>query len=304
MRYSDLIPKPVSPRALVPERAYHGSPHKFDRFSLDHLGTGEGAQAYGYGLYFAGKKEVAEFYRDAISYTRAVANKGWVAPPEIPKEMGAEIVSMLSGFFGESDPGFIMMNVRQAAQGISQSERYIRQLTDRLEGLKPEGRALAPPAIKRMEDELASATRTLEDEKRAARIFPTLSKYGVEAFVAKGTLYHVEIPEEDEFLLWDTTLDKQPGPVTAALEKLHDPVVAAWRENGAWAHVTGETLYKTLSGGITRASMLMQKETSERLHGLGIAGIKYFDAGSRTTGDGTYNYVVFDDSRVSLHDVE
>lgn len=34
-------------------RAYHASPHDFDKFSMDKLGTGEGAQAYGKGLYFA-----------------------------------------------------------------------------------------------------------------------------------------------------------------------------------------------------------------------------------------------------------
>ena len=30
-------------------RAYHGSPHDFDEFSMDAIGTGEGAQAYGRG---------------------------------------------------------------------------------------------------------------------------------------------------------------------------------------------------------------------------------------------------------------
>ncbi|MFA5457306.1 MAG: hypothetical protein WC261_06715, partial [Synergistaceae bacterium] len=43
--------------------AWHGSPHDFDKFSKDKIGTGEGAQAYGHGLYFAGKREVAEFYK-------------------------------------------------------------------------------------------------------------------------------------------------------------------------------------------------------------------------------------------------
>jgi len=46
-------------------RAYHGSPHDFDRFSLDKIGTGEGAQAYGHGLYFADNEDVARSYRDA-----------------------------------------------------------------------------------------------------------------------------------------------------------------------------------------------------------------------------------------------
>jgi hypothetical protein len=31
--------------------AYHGSPHDFDKFSMDAIGTGEGGQAYGHGLY-------------------------------------------------------------------------------------------------------------------------------------------------------------------------------------------------------------------------------------------------------------
>lgn len=43
-------------------RAYHGSPHDFDRFSLDHIGTGEGAQMYGHGLYFADNIDVAKSY--------------------------------------------------------------------------------------------------------------------------------------------------------------------------------------------------------------------------------------------------
>ena len=33
--------------------AYHASPHTFDKFSMDKIGEGQGAQAYGHGLYFA-----------------------------------------------------------------------------------------------------------------------------------------------------------------------------------------------------------------------------------------------------------
>lgn len=47
-------------------RAYHGSPHDFDRFSTDKIGTGEGAQAYGHGLYFAEREATAKSYRDAL----------------------------------------------------------------------------------------------------------------------------------------------------------------------------------------------------------------------------------------------
>lgn len=45
------------------QSAYHGTPHKFDEFSLEHIGSGEGAQAHGWGLYFAENKEVSESYK-------------------------------------------------------------------------------------------------------------------------------------------------------------------------------------------------------------------------------------------------
>jgi len=45
-------------------RAYHGSPHRFERFDISKIGTGEGATAYGRGLYFAGAEPVARRYRD------------------------------------------------------------------------------------------------------------------------------------------------------------------------------------------------------------------------------------------------
>jgi hypothetical protein len=34
-------------------KAYHSSPHDFEKFDLSKIGTGEGAQVYGHGLYFA-----------------------------------------------------------------------------------------------------------------------------------------------------------------------------------------------------------------------------------------------------------
>jgi hypothetical protein len=48
-------------------RAYHGSPHDFDRFDMSKIGTGEGAQAYGSGLYFAENEAVARMYRDQLA---------------------------------------------------------------------------------------------------------------------------------------------------------------------------------------------------------------------------------------------
>lgn len=58
----------VTPEALF-SAAWHGSPHDHDNFSTEHIGTGEGNQAYGWGLYYAGSREVAEHYRDVLSRT-------------------------------------------------------------------------------------------------------------------------------------------------------------------------------------------------------------------------------------------
>jgi len=54
---------------------YHGTPHRFDKFDSSKIGTGEGAQAYGYGLYFAEKKGVANTYAVNLS-NRDAANQG------------------------------------------------------------------------------------------------------------------------------------------------------------------------------------------------------------------------------------
>jgi hypothetical protein len=48
-------------------RGYHGSPYSFDKFDINKIGSGEGAQVYGRGLYFAEAEDVAKHYRDNIS---------------------------------------------------------------------------------------------------------------------------------------------------------------------------------------------------------------------------------------------
>lgn len=49
--------------AVYNQTAYHGSPHKFDTFDLGAIGTGEGRQVHGWGLYFAQDRKVAKNYR-------------------------------------------------------------------------------------------------------------------------------------------------------------------------------------------------------------------------------------------------
>jgi hypothetical protein len=47
--------------------AYHASPYDFDRFDISKIGTGQGAQSFGHGLYFAENPAVADEYRQEFS---------------------------------------------------------------------------------------------------------------------------------------------------------------------------------------------------------------------------------------------
>lgn len=53
--------------SILFQTAYHGSPYNFDNFSTENIGSGEGNQSFGWGLYFSNKKEVAEYYADKLS---------------------------------------------------------------------------------------------------------------------------------------------------------------------------------------------------------------------------------------------
>ena len=50
-----------------PATVYHGTPHRFTKFDSSKIGTGEGNQTYGYGLYLAENPEVAQSYKQALS---------------------------------------------------------------------------------------------------------------------------------------------------------------------------------------------------------------------------------------------
>ena len=62
----DHISSVLSNYAMAaPITAYHSGPHLFDRFDSGKIGTGEGNQSYGHGLYFSQREDVAQTYKDA-----------------------------------------------------------------------------------------------------------------------------------------------------------------------------------------------------------------------------------------------
>lgn len=57
--------------------AYHGSPTKFDEFSLKYISTGEGYQVHGWGIYFTLDKEVARGYKYRLGKKKERQLENW-----------------------------------------------------------------------------------------------------------------------------------------------------------------------------------------------------------------------------------
>lgn len=68
------------------QSAFHGSPHKFEKFDLGAIGTGTGIQAHGWGLYFAFSKNTAKRYRDRLKVRRdTYTDEGSLVEVDIPE---------------------------------------------------------------------------------------------------------------------------------------------------------------------------------------------------------------------------
>jgi hypothetical protein len=80
--------------ALKAATVFHGSPHKFTKFDPKKIGTGEGAQAYGHGMYVAESPEVAGQYRKQLApgFTRTVDDVAFDASN--PQHLAASYMQM------------------------------------------------------------------------------------------------------------------------------------------------------------------------------------------------------------------
>ena len=67
MQQPGIYAEPRNEMLLGEVDAWHGSPHKFEKFAMSKVGTGEGAQAFGHGLYFTSEKGVAKHYADKLA---------------------------------------------------------------------------------------------------------------------------------------------------------------------------------------------------------------------------------------------
>ena len=262
--------------------AYHGSPHKFDKFDLSKIGTGEGAQAYGHGLYFAESEPVAKGYRDQLKQDFAFVD-GEKIPHPSEENPDTNLTYTLANHLYQMG-----WNVDQA---IDFANKHAESLKADLESENQYKRGKAEHA-----------------QKWAKDIAPFKGKK-VEWKQDPGHMYEVSInAHPDHFLDWDKPLSEQhPHVQSKFIEAMagNDPLVKELIQGltpedygmiGLFPKSKGSQAYKTLSdqvGGSEKASKI--------LNDLGVRGIKYLDAGSRRDTDKpTRNYVVFDDKLVNV----
>ena len=277
--------------------AWHGSPHKFDKFSMDQIGTGEGAQAYGHGLYFADSEDVAREYRDRLS-------------------TGIDGNNSLTYKIGDSeyvrgDPEWKAIATIQN-DGLEKAEELRQIYSNDLAAGEP---YINAETVKRYSDALDRV------------------KAGEEWAESAGALYRTEIDVTPESLLdWDKPLSEQSDLALQAFDISRDDLakldslnaqlreigtenvgspewdavqsqIAAMREaNPALASTTGQELYRNLTeaGRMYEGPIKGSGDASSLLSDRGIKGIKYLDGDSRAAGNGTSNYVIFDDGLINI----
>ena len=299
---------------LWSQTAYHGGPHRgIEKFSTDKIGTGEGAQAYGWGLYVASKEEIAEWYRrnltDGVNASRPYY---YAEGLNTPAEMMAWRTLMEN--FEDSD----YVDARDIPVSV------LAAWSDRL---ADDGQPAA-----------AEFLRSMDPAK--------IRKEDI------GQLYKVEIPDDTDMLLWDKPLSEQPEGVRRSLKSFAASSESAgqwvkagagWSYNvnglsagmvfqarGAWfadPMIPGRTAQKFGSEAEARAhlerttspdqtaldgaaiyakisnEMRGDRAASEALMAAGIKGIKYLDGTSRRGGDGSFNYVIFSGDDVAIKEV-
>lgn len=322
---------PNDPRILF-QPAWHGTPHQFDKFDSKKIGTGEGAQAYGYGLYFAGKKEVAAWYREKLASN--------------PIDKIDSIIGHL--IRNPRDHLVTHIDAQLAGHGIN---------------ITPEERALMVRAIRGGKKGLFGSINYSADATVALSQLDTLLS------AKKGRLFKVDVPDDTELMNWDAPLSKQPKEVIEKLRtipgvsemfaKLDAEDRALLKDlgeevspdvplhDGNLPAMSGEGFYQRLGAMLTgeRDRLLLDRgksqdvAASDALREAGVPGHRYLDQASRPNQGQvdmyrqqlaklkernaseaaireternlveaekgiSHNYVIYDDSRINVTDFE
>jgi hypothetical protein len=267
-------PTAENPVSIVPPKsdepgiiAFHGSGADFDEFRLEMIGTGEGAQAYGYGLYFTDSEDIAKFYRDSIArgrssivYEGSAVKNARETDGLTDRELILDNIATEMAFFDQKPENVIKKKIKNLKQKIDDPVDISASAGD------AEAQELAD-LIRR------SAQRELE-------IYESLdpSKF------TRGKMYKVGLaPKPDELLDYDLPLSQQPKMLELIDDVHGDPEIIIQQAGLDPATATGGDFVKAL-GGIGQEQGA--KAASEFLAKAGIPGIKFFSGNTRNTAGG------------------
>jgi hypothetical protein len=271
---------------------YHGSPHRINnvdeanpmgRFDLSKVGTGEGAQAYGHGVYLAESPDVARQYAGSLSAARATQPVGNVDLTQLYQSMPNDVPDNLLAARRD-------FRELQGMGELSAADRrdYLQAVQNNIVGGKGGNFYtvdLPDEHIAKMLDWDAPLSEQPESVRKAiadrvADVDPDGMDLGGGRVLRNGSIEGGRrFP--DKPYPWVL----QAGDSVFGLsEKDVRRMVGESVET-----LTGEQAYARLS-----ANMGSQAKATEFLRSVGLPGIKYFDGGSRGAGQGTRNFVIFD----------
>ena len=257
-----------------------GSAADYDRPSLHYIGTGEGAQAYGWGLYGSSDRGIATGYAE-----RDVKNKFKQPSMKINGETFTQGNS--AALTGKEEWFGVLLqhlysvngNRKQAAKNIRDGIRRLRNLAkSETDGKELEFYQAMISDLKRAADFLADEGNTVE--------------YDGGRNIYKQTFW----PDKEENLLdWDEPVPPEQMQQIAD-QAVKEQLPFGYTEDGKnffnGSGTSGELLYKDLAKSFNLGS---PKAVSEFLYRAGIDGITYIGDAS-----GVRNYVAFSDQDIRV----
>ena len=283
--------------------ALHASPHSFRKFDTAFMGKGEGAQAYGWGLYFAENPKVNRSYLNQFAQDKAT----W----KFREVETAAIEEMQRALVGSFLPKDALPEAKEDASDIAWS--VLGDLVD-----AARGSMTVLDIVMELHDEIDTNRKYAETYPQEREKLEQLEGFmlslldhldEIEARPGMPSNYKVELNVEDSELLgWDyvdeTVLallkDSPVEEVRYALER------AERRADYRGENVSGKDVYQELFDafwdGEDGTKQEAQKAASVSLLSSDIKGIRYADGYTRGKAEEeqTYNYVIFDGNDIKI----
>ncbi|WP_300806072.1 hypothetical protein [uncultured Akkermansia sp.] len=283
--------------------ALHASPHSFRKFDTAFMGKGEGAQAYGWGLYFAQNPEVNRSYMNQFAKDKTT----W----KFREVETAAIEEMQRALVGSFLPKDALPEAKEDASDIAWS--VLGDLVD-----AARGSMTVLDIVMELHDEIDTNRKYAETYPQEREKLEQLEGFmlslldhldEIEVRTGMPSNYKVELNVDDSELMgWDyvdeTVLallkDSPVEEVRYALER------AESRADYRGENVSGKDVYQELFDafwdGEDGTKQEAQKAASVSLLSSDIKGIRYADGLSRwkEKEEQTYNYVIFDGNDIKI----